>query len=154
MKERPDLTAVCNYLIGGSSKQTANEVIMVVTYAWGRWEEDWPAGRFRSVFVEAQSQPDGMIHATGLYRAVDGDTLYDIDTFQEMIAERAAVVIDGSGGLLVRTEFAELLTLMPAFLQELKERLGDGDELASSDGTARYARVTRQPAVTNWAAAP
>jgi hypothetical protein len=131
--------------LGSLQQSTTSEIIMAVTYAWGTWKEDWPKGRFRCVFVESQSQPDGMFHATGLYRAVDGDTLYNIDTFRETIAERAAVIIDGSGGVLVRTEFAELLTLMPAFLQELKERLGDTDEFASSDGNSRYTLVTRQP---------
>jgi hypothetical protein len=47
-----------------------------------------------------------MIHATGLYRAVNGDTLYDVDTFQEMIEERAAVIIDGSGNVLVSPHFS------------------------------------------------
>jgi hypothetical protein len=116
---------------------------MAITYAWGRWEEKWPNGRFRCIFVEAKPQPDSMIHATGLYRAVNGDTLYDVDTFQEMIEERAAVIIDGSGSVLVRVEFAELLTLMPAFLQELRERLDDTDELASSDRNSRYTLATR-----------
>jgi hypothetical protein len=96
---------------------------MASTYAWGDWEEKWPNGRFRCVFVESQPQPDGMICATGLYLAVDGDILYDIDKYQEVIRERAAVVADDNSKLLVKAEFAELLTLMPGFLQELTERL-------------------------------
>jgi hypothetical protein len=43
----------------------------------------------------------------------------------------------------VRVEFAELLTLMPAFLQELRERLNDTDELSSYDGNSRYTLATR-----------
>lgn len=105
---------------------------MATSYAWGRWEEDWPKGRFRCVFVEAHSQPNGMIHATGLYRAADGDTLYDIDTFRDAIAERTAVIVDANGDLAVKTEFAELLTLMPAFLQELKEQLDNTAEASFS----------------------
>jgi hypothetical protein len=97
---------------------------MEITYSWGMWEETWPNGRFQCVFCKADPRSNGMIHATGLYRASQGDTLFDIDTFQEEIRERAAVICDGRDGVLVKGDVAELLTLMPAFLQELSDRLG------------------------------
>jgi hypothetical protein len=106
---------------------------MAITYSWGTWEEVWYGGQFRCVFTEAYPERDGMIHATGLYRAVDGETLDDIDTFQDRIAERTAVARDGNGGLLVRREFAELLALMPAFLQEVSARFSDLSEAVAPD---------------------
>ena len=98
---------------------------MAITYAWGTWEERWQRGQFSCVFVESCPDPDGMLHATGLYHAVNGEMFDDIDTFQERIAERTAVVGDGVGGVLVRQEFAEVLATMPLFLQEVSERFED-----------------------------
>jgi hypothetical protein len=106
---------------------------MATKYSWGTWEDRWPKGRFRCVFVEAQPEPDGMIHAMGLYHAVDGDTLDDITTLQDRISERTAVAGEDGRGVLVRKEFAELLAIMPAFLQEVSERFDEMSE-ATSDG--------------------
>lgn len=94
------------------------------SYSWGHWEEAWPKGRFRCVFVEANPASDGMIHATGLYRVTAGESLDDIDTFQDRIAERTAVTIDSNGGLVIRKEFAELLATLPYLLQEASRRFG------------------------------
>jgi hypothetical protein len=96
---------------------------MAVSFVWGCWEEEWLSGRFRCVFVEAEPQPDGMIHAAGLYRAIPGESFDDLDTYQDQIAERAVVTIDGNGELLVRNEFAELMGTLPVFLQEASRRL-------------------------------
>lgn len=104
---------------------------MAINYRWGSWEERWHKGRFSCVFVEARPKSDGMIHAAGLYRAADGETFDDIDTFQEKISERMAVVGDDGRGVLVRKEFSELLAIMPAFLQEISERFEDMSEVAS-----------------------
>ena len=97
-------------LLGQERHVTLDGTTMAITYTWGRWEEEWPNGRFRCVFVESSPQPDGMIHATGLYHAVNGDTLYDIDTFRDAIVDRAAIIADDCGEVLVKAEFAELLT--------------------------------------------
>jgi hypothetical protein len=110
-------------LLYGDTATIAEEIIMAVTYSWGHWEERWLNGQFQCVFVEVCPQSDGLIHASGLYRAVDGDTLNDIDTFQEAIEARSAIVADARTGVLVKSEFAELLAIMPAFLDELAERL-------------------------------
>lgn len=110
---------------------------MAATYTWGRWEEKWPNGRFQCIFVEAQPQRDGMISATGLYRATDGDVLQNMATYQDTILERAAILSDGGGTVLVKTDFAELLAIMPAFLQDLTEQLG-----AMSFGGTEYSLDT------------
>jgi hypothetical protein len=102
----------------------------MTTFSWGHWEETWPDGKFRCVFVEANPSSDGMIHATGLYRAAAGESFDDIDTYQDRMAERTAIAIDGNGGLLVTKEFAGLLATLPKFLQEASrriERLGNRD---------------------------
>jgi hypothetical protein len=117
---------------------------MTITYSWGTWEDRWPKGQFCCVFVEAQPGSDGMIHATGLYHAVDGEMLTDVATVQERISERTAVVGDGSGGLLVRKEFAELLAIMPAFLQEVSERYDDMSEAASDSNGSMGPQDTGQ----------
>jgi hypothetical protein len=112
---------------------------VAIVYSWGTWEERWPKGRFSCVFVEAQPGPNGMIRAAGLYRAVDGDMFDDIATFEERISDRTAVVGDG-GGVLVRKEFAELLAIMPAFLQEVSERFDD-----IPMAPPQNSRLSRQP---------
>ena len=98
---------------------------MAITYTWGSWEETWQNGRFSCLFVESYPDPDGMIHATGLYHAANGEMFNDIDTFQDRISDRTAIVGDSRGGVLVRKEFAELLATMPLFLQEVSERFED-----------------------------
>ena len=78
------------------------DIIMGTTFAWGHWEEGWPEGQFRCVFVEANPTSDGMIHATGLYRATPGESFDDLDTYQDRIADRTAVTTDGNGELLIQ----------------------------------------------------
>ncbi len=104
---------------------------MGISYRWGSWEERWHKGHFSCVFVEAHPESDGMIHATGLYRAVDGECFDDIDTFEDKISERMAAVGNGAGGVMVRKEFSELLAIMPAFLQEISERFDGISEMVA-----------------------
>lgn len=120
---------------------------MAVNYSWGSWEERWPKGRFCCVFVEAHPASNGMLRAAGLYRAVDGDVLDDIATFEERIAERTAVVGEQGGGVLIRKEFAELLAIMPAFLEEVSERFESAEMAESGIGQANRPRHDAQSAV-------
>lgn len=96
---------------------------MAANFTWGRWEEKWSNGRFQCVFVEANPAADGMIHATGLYRAMPGESLDDLDTYEDQVADRTIITTDKNGGLLVENEFAELLGTLPAFLQAAVNRL-------------------------------
>jgi hypothetical protein len=97
---------------------------MAINFTWGYWKEEWPNGQFRCVLVEASPASDGMIRATGLYRATPGEVFEDLDTYADQIANRTAVTTDGNGALLIRKEFAELLGTLPNVLQEVADRLG------------------------------
>lgn len=96
---------------------------MATTYAWGHWQEEWPEGRFRCIFVETNTESDGMLHATGLYRTTPGETFDDLETYQDRIDDRTIVVTDDNGSLLIKKEFAELLATLPNFLQMASRRL-------------------------------
>ena len=71
---------------------------------WGTWVEDWPRGRFTCTFHEALPGR-GWIEAEGLYRAQDGDTLTDLDTYQAEIAARTQVVAASGGTIRVRAGY-------------------------------------------------
>jgi hypothetical protein len=96
---------------------------MAAVFTWGHWEEQWPGGQFRCVFVESNHTSDGMIHASGLFRAVPGESLDDLDSYQDRITDRMLVATDGNGGLVVRKEFAELVATLPVFMQEASKRI-------------------------------
>ena len=57
----------------------------------GRYVEE------RASVFRASQAVDGWIEATGLYRAMDGDTLKNVSTVDEQIAARAVIV--GKGGV-------------------------------------------------------
>jgi hypothetical protein len=98
--------------------ETNGVAAMTAAFAWGSWEDTWPNGQFAHVFKLAPIV-DGWIEADGLYRAVDGETLVDLDTVDKEIAERALIVGQGGAVVRVHAEFAELLATLPVFLDSI-----------------------------------
>jgi len=86
---------------------------MMFSLAWGFWEEDWSGGSFHCVFRKSKLEANGdeMVHVAGLYRAADGETLTDIDTFQKEIGHREVIALGEDGTVRVRAEMAEQIAV-------------------------------------------